>query len=74
MGASHSAFDAARNSPLAPFLAAEAESKAARETAAAKARLESEADMLLYGVAPYLAELEASANGWDFEGERHKYV
>jgi hypothetical protein len=30
--------------------------------------------MLLYRVAPYLAELEASANGWDFEGERHKYA
>lgn len=85
VGASSSQIEAARDVALEPFIAAEAQRRSEREAAAAKAqadreaeeakaRLESEADMHLYRVAPYLAELEASADDWDFEGERHKYA
>jgi len=51
----------------------EAQMRAEREAAQARARLEAEADMHLSRVLPYLAELEADPEGWDFEGERYEY-
>jgi len=74
IGASQAAFDAARDTALAPFLTREAEAKTAHDAATAKAKLDLDADVLLYRVSAYLTELEAAADGWDFEGERNKYA
>ena len=74
IGASDATFNAARDAALAPFVAAEAEAKTTHEAAAAKSRIEGQADLYLFRVSPYLEELERSADGWDFEGERSKYA
>jgi excisionase family DNA binding protein len=75
IGASQAAFDTARDTALAPFLAAESQLKAAHDAGAAKASMESQADLHLYRVEAYLAQLETRADGWDFEvGERSKYA
>jgi excisionase family DNA binding protein len=74
VGASQAALDAARDGALAPFLAAESQSKAAHNAAAAKVSVQSQADLYLYRIESYLGELETAADGWDFEGERSKYA
>jgi len=51
----------------------EAHARAQRKAEQARARLDAEAEMHLSRVLPYLAELEADPEGWDFEGERYEY-
>ena len=75
VGAGDLALESARNAALQPFLAEEREARLSKDAADAKSRLEFEADYVhLARVAPYLAELEASPDGWDFEGQRLKYA
>jgi len=76
IGATDAEFDAARDAALQPYVTAEQEAKAAKNTADARSRLELQADcVFLPYVASHLAFLEASPNGWHFEpGERTKLV
>jgi excisionase family DNA binding protein len=52
----------------------EVQARAERKAKQGRARLEAEAEMHLSRVLPYLVELEADPEGWDFEGQLYEYA
>ena len=74
IGSSRAEMEKVRDAALAPFIRAEAEAKTARKAAEARARVEREVDSHFFRVDSYLGELEAAADGWDFEGKRNEYA